>query len=158
MKLSADLLRLVLLVAVTLGVAGCGGSQDAEEGHGHGGHGHEPKYGGQLVELGHHEGNLEIVVDAAAGKLTAYVLDAHAENFVRLPLESIAVVVVAAEGEKTLALKPVGNPATGEKPGDTSQFEGTADWLKNVASFKATVRELPVKSKTFQNVQFSWPH
>ncbi len=158
MKLSADLLRIVLLAVVTLGVAGCGGSKEPEAEHGQGGHAHEAKYGGQLVELGHHEGNLEIVVDAKVGKLTAYVLDAHAENFVRLPLESITVVVTAGEGEKTLALKPVGNPATGEKPGDTSQFEGSADWLKNVASFKATVRELPVKYKTFQNVQFSWPH
>ncbi len=158
MIFNPSMLRTTLALGIALGLTGCGGSSDHDEEHGHGGHVHTAKYGGELVELGHHEGNLEFVVDSKAGKLTAYVLDAHAEEFVRLPLDSIALTVAVGGEEKTLSLKPVGNSATGEKPGDTSQFEATADWLKSAAAFKATIRELPVKSKTFQNVQLTWPH
>lgn len=39
-------------------------------------HSHDAQHGGTMVELGEHEGHLEIVLDAATGTLTAYVYDA----------------------------------------------------------------------------------
>ena len=44
------------------------------------------------MELGEHAYNLELVRDAEAGKLVAYVLDGHAENFIRIAAPSIEVV------------------------------------------------------------------
>ena len=148
-----------IAVGLALVFAGCKDSHSHEESGQHpaGGHAHEAKYGGKLIELGDHEANLELVVDASAGKLTAYVLDAHAENFVRLPLDSITVVAKAGATDQTLVLKPVGNAATGEKPGDTSQFEASADWIKSTPTFSVVIRELPVKSKTYRDVQTTLP-
>lgn len=146
-------------MGLALVFAGCRESHSPEESgqHAAGGHAHEAKYGGKLIELGDHEANVELVVDAASGKLTAYILDAHAENFVRLPLESITVVAKAGATDQTLVLKPVGNAATGEKPGDTSQFEASADWIKSTPAFSVVIRELPVKSKTYRDVQATLP-
>jgi len=159
MNLFSFFSRGLLLVVATFWLAGCGDSQSSGEGDhaSEGGHAHSPKYGGKLIELGEHEGSLEFVLDGPGGKLTAYILDAHAENFVRLPLDSFVVVAQAAGVEHTLTFKPVANPATGEKPGDTSQFEATADWLKTTPSFTATLKELPVKSKTYRDVQTTLP-
>ncbi|MCW5558079.1 MAG: hypothetical protein KIT22_09660 [Verrucomicrobiae bacterium] len=152
--------------AIVLGIAlaclgpwGCGDSDHphAEDSHAAGGHAHEPKYGGKLIELGEHEGNVELVLDPAAGKLTLYVLDAHAENFVRLPLETISVTAEATDGPKTLVLKPVANPVTGETPGNTSQFEGVEEWLKTSPKLTGRIPELPVKSKTYRDIAFQLP-
>ncbi len=150
------LARGLLTAALIAAVPGCGDSHGPDDGHDHAeSHGHRPKYGGKLVELGDHEANLEFVLDPASGKLTAYVLDAHAENFVRLPVDSFVVVAVTGGAEQTLTFRPVGNAATGEQPGDTSQFEATADWLKSADTFTATLKELPVKSKIYRDVPFS---
>jgi hypothetical protein len=150
-------------VAVVLGLSGCGNHEAhdrdhaATDTHAAGGHAHQPKYGGQLVELGEHQGNLELVLDSTAGKLTLYCLDAHAENFVRLPLPSITLLAETPGGPQTLTLQPVGNAATGEKPGNSSQFEGTADWLKSTPAFKGRIPELTVKATTFRDVTFGLP-
>lgn len=156
MNSSRHTLAFALAGAMAVVVAGCGeGGHD--HAHGGGGHAHQPKYGGTLVELGNHQGNVEFVRDAGAGKLTAYLLDAHAESFVRVPLESFQLKATVAGAEQTLTFKPVGNSATGEKPGDTSQFEATADWLKTNANFHALLPELPVKGTVFRDVHFNFP-
>lgn len=110
-----------------------------------------------MVELGEHQGNLEFVRDASAGRLTAYVLDAHAENFVRVPLGSFTLTATVAGMAETLTFRPVANTATGEKPGDTSQFEAAAEWLKTAASFDAVLPELTVRGTAFKDVRFNFP-
>lgn len=155
MSTKPDLKRLGLWMGVLLLLVGCGDGHGPESGDHEGGHAHQPKYGGKLVELGHHEGNVELVLDPSTGRLTAYLLDAHAENFVRLPLDSFVVVAQVQGAEQILTFKPVGNPATGEKAGDTSQFEATADWLKSATSVQGRIRELPVKAKVYRDVPFS---
>jgi hypothetical protein len=150
--------RFMLLMAAVVLSGGCGqDSSSHADGHSEDAHGHTAKYGGKLVELGRHEANLEFVFDPAAGRLTAYTLDAHAENFVRLPLDGITVQVTVAGAEHPLVLAPVGNPATGEKPGDTSQFQGAADWLKSAARIEVLVKELPFKSKQFRDIRTTLP-
>lgn len=149
----------LLALMVALGCGGCGGHGDAdghEDGQAHAGHVHQPKYGGTLVELGRHEGNVEVLLDPAAGKFTLYVLDAHAENFVRIPARTVSLVAEVGGNSRELVLQAVGNAATGETPGNTSQFEGTADWLKSAPPLTGRIPELTVQSKTYRDVRFQF--
>ena len=140
-------LFLVLIASV---VAGC-----SKSGHNHaasGGHVHIAPHGGTLVEVGEHAYNLEFLRDPAAGKLTVWVLDGHAENFVRLAAPAIEFVAVTGGQRRPLSLKAVANPATGETVGNTSQFEATADWLKTAGEMPGTVEALEIKGTTFRNI------
>lgn len=157
MRNSGQILAFALAGAMAVVISGCG-EADEHAGHDHAkGHAHAAPHGGTLVELGEHQGNVEFVRDEAGGKLTAYILDAHAENFVRVPLDTFTLKATVAGKEETLTFKPVGNTVTGEKPGDTSQFEATADWIKTTATFDAVLPTLPVKGTTFTDVKFNFP-
>lgn len=115
-------------------------------------HAHHAPHGGTLVEVGEHQFNLEFVVDPVGGRLTAYVLDAHAENFIRVGSPSLEIHVVSPAPARVLILNAVANAATGETVGDTSQFEGSADWLKGVKSLSGTVARLEVRGANFVKV------
>lgn len=143
-------LRLLVILALAAGIAGCAKRDD--HAHSGGGHAHRAPHGGALVELGEHAYNLELVRDAASGKLTAYVLDGHAENFVRIQAPSIELVAVTGGERKPLTLRAVANPATGETVGDTSQFEAQADWLKSTSEFAGTIPSVEIRGTRFQNV------
>jgi hypothetical protein len=54
-------------------------------------------------------------------------------------------------------LAAVANPATGETVGDTSLFEGQADWLKTAREFDATLKTITVRGTTFAEVKFNFP-
>src|SRR5688572_15561075 len=130
-------MRTLVLVLGLLGMvalAGCGKKSESAAGKS-GGHAHVAPYGGTLIELGDHAYSLELVRDAAAGKLTAYVLDGHAENFVRIKAPALELIAMPGGKYTPLSLKAVANTATGETVGDTSQFEMQADWLKTVGEF-----------------------
>lgn len=142
---SAPLFAALLLL--TLG--GCSQPEPSASGRGHV---HRAPHGGTLVEVGQHAYNLELVRDASAGKLTAYVLDGHAENFIRLTMPSFDLIAFTGGERKTLTLRAVANPATGETVGDTSQFEAQADWLKSAAEFPGTITTLEIRGTTFTNV------
>ena len=130
-------------------LAGCGKHETTPAG---GGHVHHAPHGGTLVELGEHAYNVELVRDSAAGKLTAYVLDGHAENFVRIAATSFELIAITGGEKKPLTMRAVANPATGETVGDTSQFEAQADWLKNVAEFPGSITSLEIRGSKFNNV------
>jgi len=139
-----------LLVSLALAISvGCA----AEKAHHH----HVAPHGGTLVELGAHQFALEFVRDAAAGTLTLYVLDAHAENFVRLPAKAIAVVVDVKGRTEKLSLAAVANELSGETVGDTSQFTATADWLKRDGEFAGRIAALEIRGTVFQDVAFTFP-
>src|SRR5688500_361660 len=135
------------LLIVTLG--GCSRPESAS---GSGGHTHRAPHGGTLVEVGDHAYNLELVRDPAAGKLTAYVLDGHAENFIRINAPSIELVAFTGGEKRPLTLRAVANPTTGETVGDTSQFEAQADWLKNTAEFPGEIPALEIRGTKFQRI------
>lgn len=122
-----------------------------------GGHHHDSAHGGVAVELGDHQFHLDFVAEAATGTLKAWVMDAHAENFVRVTNLSWAVRIAAGGEEKELVLQAVANPATGEKEGDTSSFEAKAEWLKGVERFTAVVPWVQLRGQTFTNIGFSYP-
>lgn len=84
-------------------------------------HAHSAPHGGQLIELGEHQFNAEVVLDEEAHKITVYILDAHAEN-----------AYAIEEKELTLNLTIDGKPtqytlaavrAEGVTEGKASQFE-----------------------------------
>lgn len=119
-------------------------------------HAHTAPHGGALVELGDHQYNLELVRDAAAGTLTVYVLDGHAENFVRVPLKAIEVVLRMGGRTEELSLAATANALSGETVGDTSQFTGTAAWLKETGKFTGTIAELEIRGSKFKDIAFSF--
>lgn len=120
-------------------------------------HAHTAPHGGTLVEIGEHTYNIEFVRDAAAGKLSAYILDGHAENFIRIAVKSFDVIAVLPGGEQTLTLHAQADPATGEKVGDTSLFVGQADWLKTTAKFDGSIARLNIRGTSVLNVAFNFP-
>ena len=140
------------LTATTFLAAACSKSpppEKAETSH----HTHPAPHGGTLVELGDHVYNLELLRDPAAGNLTAWILDGHAENFVRISSRTITLVVLADGKPTPLMLSAVANSATSETVGDTSQFEVQAEWLKSAGGFAGTVT-LEIKGRKFNLVPF----
>lgn len=115
-------------------------------------HAHTAPHGGTLVELGDHAYSLELVRDSATGKLTAYILDGHAENFIRISARSFAVNFTVGVETRGLLLQAVANPATGETVGDTSQFEAQADWLRSATGFDAVIPSVEIRGTKFANV------
>jgi hypothetical protein len=145
-------MRFIAIVLGMLGVvalAGCGKKSDPAAGK-TSGHVHVAPHGGTLIELGDHAYNLELVRDAAAGKLTVYVLDGHAENFVRIKSPAVELVAMPGGQYTPLSLKAVANSATG---GDTSQFEVQADWLKTAGEF-AGIFTVEIRGTKFEQVPF----
>ena len=148
------LLALALLIPAVLFTSGCGKSDD-HAGHDHSagkddhGHVHESKMGGQLVELGSHEFNLELLRDTDSGKLSLWVLDGHAENFVRVTNETVTVEIAAGGKVEAVVLSATTNSATGEKKGDTSQFEGRSDAFKTAKLLAVRVPSIQIGAKQY---------
>ncbi len=155
-----------LLIPVLISFSACRPNDDDHAGHDHSGkghshaageHHHEPPHGGTPVALGDEAFHLELVNDAETGTLTAYVMDGHLENFIRIPNQKITIEITGAEKIAPLSLQPVANSATGETVGDTSQFSATADWLKTATNFDAVIPRFEIREQTFTNVTFNFP-
>lgn len=142
------LLRVIAAIAAAVVFAGCGG-RDQESKPAAGGHAHRAPHGGSLVEVGHHEFNLEFMADHENGMLRCFVLDAHAENFVRISQPVIFLQV--GHGER-VALAAVADRRTGETVGNTSEFSGKLGaFPKGV--FDATIPSVSIKGREFTNVR-----
>jgi hypothetical protein len=111
-------------------------------------HAHQAPHGGTLVELGEEFAHVELVFDGATGKMAAYVLDGEVEKPIRLDQKEIVLKGKTA----SVALQAVGSPLTGEKPGDTSQFEGQSETLRGAKEFDATIVRIVVKGKELTDV------
>jgi len=129
--------------------------------HGHGGHHHEAPHGGALVVLGDHFAHLEVLLDAEAGKLTAWVLDGEAEKPIRLKQDALMISVTPTEPAHKnpipLSLGAVTKALTGEKPGDSATFETAHERLKGLKRFDAELLEITVKGSEIQGVKFKYP-
>ena len=119
-------------------------------------HSHQPLRGGRLIEIGAHVAQVEIVHDAAAGTLAAYVMDGHASRAVRLPAKSLRVRIEVGGEEFAFELKPVADALTGETVGDTSHFETSADLLGRISGFRGVIVELRVFDRVFRDVTFTY--
>jgi hypothetical protein len=120
-------------------------------------HEHTPPHGGTAVVLGDEQYHLELVRDAATGRLQAYVLDGHMDNFVRLTNESFQLTAKLPGKSEPLVFRAVTTTTTGEKVGDTALFEAQAGWLKTTTNFDAVIESLVVRGARFENVSFNFP-
>lgn len=145
----------VWLAALAFLGSGCDNHDHAA--HSKGGHHHESAHGGVAVELGEHQFHLDFLADPPSGALKAWVMDAHAENFVRVTNAVLQVRISVQGAERSMDLVAQANATTGEKVGDTSQFEGQAEWMKGVERFSAVVPRLELRGQTFTNIGFSYP-
>jgi hypothetical protein len=147
----------ILLVASGLLSGGCGRMSDrGASGEKPQMHRATPPHGGTPVPLGE-DYNLELICDSGSGTLSAYVLDDEMEEFIRSPNPSITIVAKADGGRRTLILGAVANAATGETVGDTSLFQGQADWLKAAPRFEGNLVGLTVRGTHFTNISFNFP-
>lgn len=141
-----------LLVAAF--VAACSPQSSEKSAGKKGGHAHVAPHGGTLVEIGDHQFNVEFVHNEENGTLSAYTLDAHAENFLRTAMTSFDVIISAGGESRTVTFKPVANTASGETVGDTSQYDATAPWLKDKHAFAGIIGKIDFRGTVFTDVPF----
>ena len=149
------ILLTLLCVSALASFTGCDGQPKSS--HSHGGHHHEPPHGGTAIDLGDEEAHLEFVLEAATGKLTCFVLQAHMSGFQRITQPALELAATVGGKSESLTLKAVANASTGEKAGDTSQFETQADWLKSAKSFDAELKTINVRGKDYAGLKFNFP-
>ncbi|MCC7375711.1 MAG: hypothetical protein IT581_13725 [Verrucomicrobiales bacterium] len=147
------------IAAFALLLAGCGDHDHAhnQSPSAKGGHHHDSAHGGVAVELGEHQFHLDFLHDAAAGTLTAWVMDAHVENFVRVSLPAFEVRIVAGARTNTISMEAVANASTGETVGSTSMFRARADFLKGLEKFSGQVGPLELRGTHLPAAAFDYP-
>lgn len=122
------------------------------------GHEHTAPHGGTLIELGEEFAHVELVLDSAAGRLTAYVLDGEAESAVRIADAELRFTLQPpAVGPLDVVLAAVPNPLSGETVGDTSQFAATVPALRGVEEFFGSLHGVTVRGQAFSDLVFSVP-
>jgi hypothetical protein len=142
-----------------LALVACG-EQDEDHGHDHAAqvdhHNHAPKYGGQLIELGEHEFQVELLLYPESGKVEAYLWDGHVERAV--PSAMTSMTVRAAVGGETIdvELKPAANPYADDEEGKSSKFAGQSDALKNLEHFDGELAKVTIAGKTFGAIDFHY--
>lgn len=149
----------ILIQAFTISVVsffavGCGESHDHHDHSSHHHHVHTAPHGGILIELGHHQFNIELYANELEGKWSLYVLDAHAEQFLRIAMPKIEAVFETGTQKKDIKFLAVANESTGETVGDTAQF----DWnykneSGNLPTGKLNIKSVNIGSFEFKNIQ-----
>jgi hypothetical protein len=150
-RLATALLGLALALAL---LPACSRDSAPEKTHLHVDH---PPHGGTVVALGDDASHIELVLDAQAGVLQAYVLDDEMEEFVRIAAPSIEIHATVDGSTRILVMAPVANTATGETVGNTSLFEGRAEWLRTANHFDGTLMSITVQGTTYTGVRFNFP-
>lgn len=141
------------------------GCRDSSSSHGHSHEGenahshddHAPPHGGTPVIVADDKFHLELVLDATAAKMQAYVLDGHLEAHVQVPETSFALVAKAGGKEVPLSFQRAPEPASGKVPEKSSLFEAHAEWLKAAREFDGSIPTITLNGTTFTNISFSFP-
>ncbi|MHC4849541.1 MAG: hypothetical protein ACYTEG_13940 [Planctomycetota bacterium] len=144
----------LLSLGVFVALVACGQEHSHEPTHND--HNHTSKYGGQLIELGAHEFQVDMLLYPESGALEAYLFDGHAERAVPSTMKSITVRVNVGEEQASIELKPAANPYSKDKAGEASKFRGQSDLLKNVEHFEGVLVEVAVAGKSFKDVAFHY--
>jgi hypothetical protein len=147
MNFSFSLLSTALLL-----FCGCSSDQHSSD---HGGlHIHQPLRGGVLMELGKHGSgyNLEILQNPE-DQLEIFILDAHAENYVRIAQPSIELTL--RDSKQTISLGAVADPATGETVGDSALFRAESN-VSSKLPLRGTLHILKIGSKTYTDQPFEF--
>jgi hypothetical protein len=152
-----------LMTALFLTVAvGC---RDSSSSHGHSHEGenahshddHAPPHGGTPVIVAEDKFHLELVHDATAGKMQAYVLDGHLEGYVQVSETSFALVAKTGGKEEQLNFQRAPAPGSSTVPEKSSLFEAQAEWLKSAKEFEGSIATITLNGTTFTNISFSFP-
>ena len=138
-------LKWIPLLCLIVALAACGDKHHDDDGHGHdhdGDHHHgQGPHGGELADIGDHEGHLEIVTDHGAEKIRVYVLTTKNEDM-RIK-EAPVLTLKFKDGPKTLEGVAVGGNADG-----ASEFHYRD---KSIAKeFEGGKFRLTMKGKTYQ--------
>lgn len=146
-----------LLLGILIFFSACGGgSSDSGQSH-NGHHVHVAPHGGKLIEVGEHGAgfNLELVLHPD-GFLQIYVLDAHAENFVRISSQSIDFEIKDSNNTiKQFTCEAVADPVTGETIGSTSLFTST-ERVQKYLPFSASIPKLDILEFSYENLNFDF--
>ena len=145
-------IKQLLLFSYIFIIISCG-KNDSDDQHGH--HVHVAPNGGQLLEVGEHGSgyNLELLLHHD-GFLQIYVLDAHAENYVRIVSDSINFEILLENNQtKQFKCEAIEDPSTGEMVGNTSLFTST-ERVTEYLPFKAIIPKLDILEFTFENLSF----
>ena len=145
---------LPLIFVLSLALGSCENDHHGPDG---GLHVHVAPHGGMLLELGEHGSghNLELFLHDQ-GFLQVYVLDAHAEEFVRIEQPTIEILATDANGSsKTFVCDAIADPITGESVGDSSLFTST-ERISDRLPLKGTIPSLVILGKFYENVSFEF--
>ena len=118
---------------------------------------HGAPHGGQLLEVGEHGSgfNLELLLHPD-GFLKIYVLDAHAENFVRIPAYSMTFEIQGENNStKQIICEGIEDPVTGETLGNTSLFTST-ERINGLLPFKAVFSQLEILEFDYNGLAFEF--
>lgn len=105
---------------------------------------------------------MELVLDAASGKLTAYVLDGAAKKPVAIKQAEIKLAVEIAHADAKKGDLPESHEvplaAVNATPGgEASEFSGQADGLKGAKEFHVVLPAMSIGDKKFDPVEFKYP-
>lgn len=146
-----------LSMTLTLLCMGCTEHVLDESCQSHGGpHVHQPLMGGELLPLGKHGGghNLEILTDET-DRLSVYILDAHAENFVRIGQPKLELLITETNGSTTvLGLDAVADTATGETIGDSSHFR-TSGSVTTYLPLAGTIKHIQIGTTEYNQTSIT---
>ena len=85
-----------------------------------------------------------------------YVLDAHAENFVRISSQSIDFEIKDSNNTiKQFTCEAVADPVTGETIGSTSLFTST-ERVQKYLPFSASIPKLDILEFSYENLNFDF--
>ena len=85
----------------------------------------------------------------------SYILDAHAENFVRIEQESLQMNL-SDENTTSLILHAVADSATGETVGNTSHFK-TKGTVEKFLPLNGIIEMIEIGSKQYSAIEFIFP-
>lgn len=150
--------RFLTLSILSLGFFACSDHQHDESCKSHGGHHvHQPLLGGALVPLGEHGGgyNLEVLTTADQF-LSVYILDAHAENFVRIAQPKIDLELSDQNQSVILSLDAIADSATGETVGNTSHFRSPTP-INSSLPASGILQSIKIGANEYNQTRISFP-
>lgn len=146
-----------VLAALAL-LNGCKDSQShSDQASGHSHEDHAPPHGGTPVIVGEDRFHLELVLDAAAAKMQAYVLNGHLEGYAAVAETNLLLVARFGGNEERLSFHRSVDPASGKVLAKSSLFEGNAAWLGTTRAFEGIFPKITLNGTTFTNISFSFP-
>ena len=112
--------------------------------------------GGELIPVDEHGSgyNLEVLIDES-DHLSIYILDAHAEGFVRISQPTLEVLITDDNESKVLKLDAVADSATGETVGNTSHFRSSSSVQANTP-FDGKIKSLIIGSREYNHTKISY--